>query len=87
MNNALRQAESEEEPTQARRLQQIEQHLSQPKVQALATSITTVEVGSDAGGSTIIKGLVEKFPHHPKRSLSPGAIMVKKGWDISSSAV
>lgn len=80
MNNALRQAEPGEGPAQARRF-------PQPKVQALATNITTVEVGSDAGGSTIVNGVVEIFPHHPKRSLSPGAIMVKKEWDISSSAV
>lgn len=85
-NNALRQAESEEGPAQARRLPRIQHHLSQPKVQALATSFTTVEAGSDAGGSTIVEGVVENFPHHP-RSLSPGAIMVKREWDISSSAV
>lgn len=87
MNNALRQAESEEGPAQARGFPQIEQLLYQPKVQALATNITTVEVGSDAGGSTIANGVMEIFPHHPKRSLSPGAIMVKREWDISSSAV
>lgn len=87
MNNALRQAEPEEGPAQARRFPRIEQHLYQPKAQALATNITTVEVGSDAGGSTIVNGDVENFPHHPKRSLSPGAIMVKKEWDISSSAI
>lgn len=87
INNTPRQAESEEGPAQARRFQRIEQHLHQPKVQALATNVTTVEVGSDAGGSTIVNGDGENFPHHPKRSLSPGAIMVKREWDISSLAV
>lgn len=87
MNNALRQAESEEGPAQAGRFQRIEQHFYQPRVQALAPNITTVEVGLDAGRSTIVNGDVENFPNHPKRSLSPGAIMVKREWDISSSAV
>ena len=87
MNNAPRPALSKEGPAHARRLPRVEQHLYQPKVQALATSITIVEIGSDAGGSTLVNGIVEIFPHNPNRSLSPGAIMVKREWDISSSAV
>lgn len=71
-NNVPRQAESEEGPAQAGRFQRIEQHLYQPKVQALATKITTFEVESDPGGSTIVNSDVENFSHHPKRNSVSG---------------
>lgn len=86
MNNAPRPTLSKEGPANPRRLPRVEQHPYQPKVQALATSTTTVEVGSDAGGSTLVNGTGEYFSYHSKRSLSLGTIMVKREWDISSSA-
>ena len=56
-------------------------------VQASVTNTMTVKVGSDAGGSMIVNGNVENYPHHPKRGLSPVAIMVKREWSIDSLAV
>lgn len=87
MNSAPRQAQSEEGSGEARRFQRIEEHLYQLNVQASVTNTTTVEIGSDAGGSTIVNGDVENYPHYPKRGLSPGAIMVKREWSIDSLAV
>lgn len=84
MNNAPRY---EEGPAQAGRVQRIVGHIYQPNVQPLATNIATVELGSDAGGSTIVNGDVEKFPRHPRRSLSRGTIMVKRERDVSSLAI
>lgn len=87
MRSVSRQTESEEGCGQARRFQGIEEHFYQPKVQASVTSTTTVGVGSDAGGATIGNGEMENYPQHPKRGLSPGAIMVKREWGIESLAI
>ncbi|MCJ1348173.1 hypothetical protein MMC31_006404 [Peltigera leucophlebia] len=87
MNSVPRQAESQEGSGQARRFQGVKEQFYQPKVHVSVTNTTTVEVGSDTGGSTIVNGDLENSPQHPKRGLSPGAIMVKREWCIDSLAV
>lgn len=52
--------------------------------QTQATNTTTIGVGSRDGAGS---GLVDIEAQSPKRSLSPGAIMVKREWEVDSLVI